>query len=264
MKNTKTYSGSFAWAKFQANSRGLLAVTLAAVIGLSMAACQNDLTDGEDPNQEEKKQSGENLFLGEWEGSITSSTYESYGAIPVDFTITEEGWFLEVMGQSGEGTYTHNGNVITIFYYGDPVGSCTLNAAGEIVIHITDESFGTVSGILKRKTSKPPVDPAESLDDPSLALTVVFKNAEDAQIIMNEFVLDEKDDLVITIEENFAAYEWYINNKLADDSLVSNGGKTIALSGGGIYLNIGNNRLSVKVTTNDGVIYSKTVIFTVE
>jgi len=70
--------------------------------------------------------------------------------------------------------------------------------------------------------------------------------------------------LAVTVEETFAAYEWYINGVLADNALVSNGGKTITLNGAGDYLNMGNNRLSVKVTANDGVIYSKTVIFTVE
>jgi len=261
MKNTKTYSGNFARAKFQAKSHRFLAVTFAAVIGLSMAACQNNSTGGSDSYQKEIEQD-ENLFLGEWEGSISSSAYESYGAIPIDFTITGEGWFLEVMGQSGEGTYTRNGNVITILYYGEPMGTCTLNAAGELVISITDESFGTVSGTLKRKTSEQTIEPSPV--DPAIAVTVSFENAEDAEIIMEDFILSEDGTFAVTIVETFAAYSWYINNKSAPNTLVSNGGKTITLAGSGDYLNVGNNRLSVKVTTNDGVIYSKTVIFTVE
>jgi hypothetical protein len=262
MKNTN---------KNKTNSHGLLAIALVvvAVIGLSMAACSNDITgDGDqvqtEPTQTEPTQTepvqteqGPNLFLGEWEGNIISSTYEGYGEIPVDFTITEEGWFLEVMGQTGEGTYTLNGNVMTILYYDEPMGTCTLNAAGEIEIEIVDESFGNVVGTLRRKTTEPPVVSV-------VAVTVDFKNAEDAEIIMEDFILDEDGELAVTVEETFAVYAWYINGVLADDALLSNNGKTITLNGGGDYLNFGNNRLSVKVTANDGVIYSKTVIFTVE
>jgi len=162
------------------------------------------------------------------------------------------------MGQSGEGTYKRNGNVITILYYGEPMGTCTLNAAGELEIEIIDESFGNVTGTLKRKI------PEQSVVPGAISVTVVFENVEDAEIIMDDFILDEDGELAVTVEETFASYAWYINGVLADNALVSNGGKTITLSGGGGYLNLGNNRLSVKVTANNGVIYSKTVIFTVE
>ncbi|MDR2923321.1 MAG: hypothetical protein LBU85_08275 [Treponema sp.] len=250
MKNTNINSGNFAAAKFRTNSHRLSAIALAAVIGLSIAACQNDLTGGNEPSQ------GPNPFLGEWEGNVTSSAYESYGEIPVVLTISEDVLLLEVMGQSGEGTYTRNGNVMTIHYYGDPVGTGTLDAEkDEIAIVITDESFGDVTGTLRRKTSQPPG---------SMSVTIDFANVKDAEIILEDFTLEESDNLPVTVAENFAKYEWYINGVLADNALVSNGGKTITLSGGGNYLNAGNNSLSVKVTDNDGVSYSKTVIFTVE
>jgi hypothetical protein len=262
MKSTNTNSGNFAVAKFRANSHRLFAIALIAVIGLSMAACPDPSTgDGTDPNQKEKekeKEKGPNLFLGEWEGTVISSTYAEVGEVPVELTITEEGWSLEVMGQAGEGTYTWDGNVMTILYYDEPMGTCTLNAAGNLVIAIVDESFGTVSGTLRRKTSEPPAAPSP------IDVTVVFENVTDAEIIMNDFILDEDDEVAVTVSETFAAYEWYINGVLADNALISNGGKTITLSGNGDYLNHGNNRLSVKVTTGDGVIYSKIVIFTVE
>ena len=263
MKNTNANSWSFAVAKFRTNSYRLLAIALVAVIGLSITACQNDLTGDKDPDEDPDKDKQDlNYFLGEWEGNITSSSYDSYGEIPIDFTVTEEGWSLEVMGQSGEGTYTRNGNVMTILYYDESMGTCTLNAEGEIEIEIIDESFGTVTGTLRRKTSEPPVEPP--VTPASIAVTVSFKNVEDAEIIMEDFTLDEDSELAVTVAETFAAYAWYINGVLVDDALVSNEGKTITLNGGGDYLNFGNNRLSVKVTTNDGVNYSKTVIFTVE
>jgi len=99
---------------------------------------------------------------------------------------------------------------------------------------------------------------------PGLLLTVSFENAKDAEISMEDFILNETDTVAVTVKETFAKYEWYINSVAAGGSLVSNGGKTITLGGGGDYLKVGNNRLSVKVTTDSGVIYSKTVIFTVE
>jgi hypothetical protein len=252
MKNKNTDSGSFAVAKFQTNSRRLLVIALVAAIGLSMAACQDEPTDN-GPIGGEK---GPNLFLGEWEGTVISSAYEEVGEVPVELTITEDAWILEVMGQSGEGTYTWNSNVMTILYWDEPMGTATLNAAGNLEVVIVDEEgFGNVSGTLRRKTSEPPVP---------MDVTVVFENVKDAEIIMNDFVLDEDDVVEVTVGETFAAYAWYINGVPADNALISNGGKTITLSGNGDYLNQGNNRLSVKVTTGDGVIYSKIVIFTVE
>jgi len=268
MKNTNKIFGKFCTAKFHTNGRRLLAIAFVMLIGLSMAVCKDDLDDNSKTKQDKKDQTssqtpdpiqdpGPNLFIGEWEGYIVASAYEDMGSVYVELTILEGGWSLEVYGMGDEGehcTYTWNGKVMTILHYGEEKGTCTLNADEELEIRLVDDGFGLITGTLTRKTS----------ESPALTFTVSFKNAEDAEINMEDFVLDENGTATVTIAETFAKYEWYINNKPAPEALVSNNGKTITLSGDGDYFNIGNNRLSVKVTTSGGVIYSKTVIFTVE
>jgi hypothetical protein len=273
MKKTNSYSGNFAEVKF--HSHKLLAVMLIAVIGLSMAACSMG-GDEDLPYKhiepEKPKEKEENLFVGEWEGNITASDYAGYGEIPIALTVTGEGLRIVVMDIPVEGTYTVKGNVITVLYFGEPLGTGTLNAKGEIAFELTVDGFGVVTGTLKRKGS--PTDPTDptgpteppTTPDPVYAITVEFKNAEDVEITIDDFILDEKGTLAITIKETFAKYSWYINGVIGDNilGLVSNNGKTITLKGDADYLKSGNNRLSVKVTTVAGVIYSKTVIFTVE
>jgi hypothetical protein len=123
-------------------------------------------------------------------------------------------------------------------------------------------AIGLTMAACNLEESEPTVDPGSIGTPESIAVEVTFENVKDAEIITGDLSLREDGDLTVTVRETFEAYAWYINGVLADDDLVSDGGKTITLNGGD--LNFGNNRLSVRVTASNGVIYSKTVIVTVE
>ena len=158
MRNTNMYSVNFAAAKFFVNSLRLLALGLVAVIGLSMAACQNDT--------EEKEEAPPNPFLGVWTGAVTGDVLKDYFDDDLTGTITVTSTRLVIetdidMLSGIEGTYKRNGNnKITIFYEGANVGTATINSAGDEItfnLNLDDEEhslhFGQVTGTLTRAES---------------------------------------------------------------------------------------------------------------
>ena len=137
--------------KINTNSRRLLAIMLAAIIGFSFAACDNVASGDTDAGGDV---SGNTALHGKWRLEGTSSDYT------VDFQANGNLVFYPAVGIPS--TYTVSGSTITVLISGYPAGTATFSISGsgqDAVLTLSDTgSSGLTAGTYYRFGSGDPGD----------------------------------------------------------------------------------------------------------
>jgi hypothetical protein len=141
--------------------RRICAIALVALIGFSMAACddgsKDDNNQGSNSNQGNNFNQGNNPFIGNWSGTANFSGQSA----PATINVTATGWTFSspAAGMNESGTYTISGNSATLTQSGVTFGTATLSGS-TVTVFITSGYYMGGTGTFTQGSTPPPQPPS--------------------------------------------------------------------------------------------------------